>query len=126
MGILDPAYEFWGSGGGPIARQWTIGNSGDEYGYSFALAFGALDPDDWFDNIQTIAILTVDDSSNAVILGASDSSQWGGLNSVTLVTEGAADVQLTWNGTFYVVIDAVYSAYIVSEVGNTITVSITP
>ena len=109
-----------------LPRRWDIGNNLDEFGYSASLAFGGLAPDDWFDNIATVAGVFVDNSSNSVILRASDDSAWGGLSNVVLRTEGFADIVLTFNGTFYVAIDIPYTDYIVSQLGNSLELRILP
>lgn len=108
------------------ARRWTIGNLVDDFGFSSPLAFGGLVPDLWFDKIATIVGLFVDDSSNAVVLRASDDSQWAGRATIDLKTEGFADITLTYNGTFYVKVDIAYTDYIKTQLGNTIDVRIIP
>jgi len=119
------------SGFNPISpeerpRQWTIGNSGDEYGFSSNLQIGDLVPRNWFDNIEDVLVLAVDDSSNAVILESSNNSQWNGQQTVVLAVEGSPDITLNWNGTFYVAIDVAFTAYIVSNLGNTLQMNVLP
>lgn len=127
IGMVAQGFKILGAGLVPaLARRWTIGVSGDEHGYSAPLAFGGLEPNAWFDEIATVDGLFVDGSSNAVVLRASDDSQWAGLSAITIVTEGFTDILLTYNGTFYVVVDAAYTAYIVGQLGNTLDLRILP
>lgn len=133
---LKPSYIVTATNGGlgpatptppfTFDQQWTIGNSGDDYGFNSTGLFGSITPGDWFDMIDTIDILMVDDSADAVIFRSALDDQWDGQTNVTIQTEGFANVSLTWNGTFYAVIDSAYTAYIVGQNGNTLGVNIIP
>ncbi len=109
-------------------RQWTIGNMGDDFGYHAPNGYGGLVPNEWFNFIDTVDILIVDDSANAAILQASDSSMWGISNDVTLQVEGFGDISLTWNGaTAYINVgDTAFVTYIMGQVGNSIGLNILP
>jgi hypothetical protein len=108
-------------------RQWTIGNIGDDYGYDESSAIGDLVPNEWFDDIDTVETMLVDQSATAAVFTSATMSQWNGLNSVTLDVEGFGQIVLTWNGAAYVNVgDAAFEAYIVGQLGNTIGVDILP
>lgn len=109
-------------------RQWTIGNLGDDYGYHVPNAYGGLAPNTWFNFIDTVNILIVDDSATATILQSDISSMWGIANDVTLQVEGFGDIILTWNGaTAYINVgDTAFVSYIISQLGNSIGVNILP
>lgn len=112
--------------GPELDRDWLIGQSSFLYGFE-SLNYGALNPDGWVTPPQTIQTLTVDSSIDEMTLKASDNSQWSGLNTVTIKTQGTTDIVLTWDGiSSYKLIDAVYTAYIVSQLGNTIKVGVFP
>jgi len=134
LGYLSlPGYKS-SSGYSPIAppvgfeRQWTIGNLGDDYGYHAVNAYGDLDSNLWFNFIDTVAVLIVDDSANAAILQSNISNMWGLATNVTLNVEGFGEIVLTWNGaTSYVNIgDTDFVTYIMGQLGNTIGVDILP
>ena len=72
-------------------RQWTIGNVGDDYGYSQPNAFGSLVSDLWFDGVDTVSRLAVDDSSNAVVLDSAINAMWGMETEVTISVSGIGD-----------------------------------
>lgn len=122
------------SGYSPLAppvgfeRQWTIGNLGDDYGYHAVNAYGDLDSNLWFDFINTVGVLIVDDSANAAILQSNISSMWGLATNVTLNVEGFGEIILTWNGaTSYINVgDTAFVTYIMGQLGNTIGVDILP
>ncbi len=119
----------WLANAGPLfARQWTIGNLGDDYGYHQTNTYGALVPNDWFNFVDTVDVLIVDDSANAAILQSTVSSMWGLSNAVTLNVEGFGDIILTWNGaTAYINVgDTAFVAYIMGQVGNSIGLNILP
>lgn len=109
-------------------RQWTIGNLGDDYGYHAPNAYGGLVSNVWFNHIDTVDILIVDDSATAVVLQSDVSSQWGGQTNVTLQVEGFGDIILTWNGaTFYTNIgNTAFVDYVTSQNGNSIGLNILP
>lgn len=109
-------------------RQWTIGNLGDDYGYHAVNAYGGLVSDEWFNFIDTVDVLIVDDSANAVILQSNVPSMWDIATNVTLNVEGFGDIILTWNGaTSYVNVgDTAFVTYIISQNGNSIGVDILP
>lgn len=112
--------------GPELDRDWLIGQSSFLYGFE-ALNYGVLSPNDWVTSPQTIQTLTVDSSIDEVTLSSSDGSQWSGLNTVTVKTQGANEIVLTWdNISSYKLIDAAYTAYIVAQLGNTIKVGIFP
>ena len=122
--------KFGPFSGGEVSfeRQWTIGNSGDDYGYHQANAYGDLDSNLWFDFINTVDVLIVDDSANAVVLQSDIDSMWGLAVNVTLNVEGFGEVILTWNGaTSYINVgDTAFVTYIMGQLGNTIGVDILP
>jgi hypothetical protein len=109
-------------------RQWTIGNSGDDYGYHAVNLYGDLDSNLWFNFIDTVGALIVDDSSTAVILQSNIDGMWGVAVNVTLNVEGFGEVVLAWNGaTSYINVgDTAFVAYVISQNGNTIGVDILP
>lgn len=126
-----PSYVLLGGGGvTPIEfeRQWTIGNLGDDYGYHVPNVYGGLVSNIWFNFIDTVDILIVDDSANAVILQSSVDGMWGASNTVTLNVEGFGEIILTWNGaTSYINVgDTAFVTYIMGQLGNTIGVDILP
>lgn len=109
-------------------RVWTIGNIGDDYGYHVPNAYGGLVSNEWFNYIDTVDVLIVDDSANAVIFQSSIMSMWGIETEVTINVEGFGQTVLTWNGaTAYVNVgETAFVAYIVSQLGNSIGVTIFP
>lgn len=109
-------------------RQWAIGNMGDSYGYHVPNAYGGLVSNLWFNFIDTVDILIVDDSSNSAILQSDVMSMWGLNNTVTLQVEGFGDVILTWNGaTAYVNVgDTAFVSYVMGQLGNSIGINILP
>jgi len=109
-------------------RQWTIGQLGDDYGYHVPNVYGGLVPSTWFNFIDTVDVLIVDDSANAAILQSDISSMWGIANVVTLQVEGFGDISLTWNGaTSYINIgNTAFVTYIMGQLGNSIGVNILP
>lgn len=130
--VFTDKYHILGdtSGGGPVTfeREWTIGNLGDDYGYHVVNAYGGLVPDDWFNFIDTVDVLIVDDSANAVILQSNIPSMWGTATNVTLNVEEFGEIILTWNGaTAYVNVgDTAFVTYIMGQLGNSIGVDILP
>ncbi len=117
--------------GGPsitFARQWTIGNMGDDYGYHVPNVYGGLVANTWFNFIDTVDVLIVDDSSNAAILQSNIPSMWGISNDVTLQVEGFGDIILTWNGaTAYINVgNTAFVTYIMGQLGNSIGLNISP
>lgn len=109
-------------------RQWTIGNLGDDYGYHVPNGYGDLVANDWFNFIDTVDVLIVDDSANAVVLQSNVSGMWGLVTNVTLNVEGFGEIILTWNGaTSYVNVgDTAFVTYIMGQLGNSIGVDILP
>ncbi len=120
--------DWLGNAGPSFARQWTIGSLGDDYGYHQTNAYGDLVVNDWFDFINTVDVLIVDDSATAVVFQSDISSMWGLSNAVTLNVEGFGDIILTWNGaTSYINVgDTAFVAYIMGQVGNSIGLNILP
>ena len=120
--------KFGPFSGGEVSfdRQWFIETQGDEHGYSIGV-IGSLTPDDWFNLTDIVDRLFVDGSSDVAVLESSVTGQWNGELDVTVQIEGYGDIILNWNGaTAYVLIDPVFTAYVIANVGNTLGVNILP